>query len=339
MNDLIEDMRQDLDALNAVAEKRAVGYLMNDQLSDEQANDAILPLEEREKYISEADFTVDARRAPFMSRYLAPLKQLNTLIGYVKDDFGDRGSDLLKQKQDQFLKNTLDMNVAGISKYVSREDKKYIKAAVEDIYKKMVKSEDCKQQKQELFSYLDQLVARGNAGLTEYNGALDALTAAYKSSNPNPPTPEQLAQLEENAYNAYCKVYDDYVLNYELAEARVKLRDPDYAQKMDSMLTLMFQNMEDLGAELQEAYTDLRQAQSQQLDQDQMREAEDRFLRLYHRAIVADLSKVSNDSHLNNRPKTFFETMGNVIENNVMASLFRLGRSANKYRKAMNNTI
>ena len=67
-------------------------------------------------------------------------------------------------------------------------------------------------------------------------------------------------------------------MNYELAEARVKLRDPDYAQKMDGMLTLMFQNMEDLGAELQEAYTDLRQAQSQQLDQDQMREAEDRFL-------------------------------------------------------------
>ena len=124
-----------------------------------------------------------------------------------------------------------------------------------------------------------------------------------------------------------------------MAEVRVKLRDPGYAQQMDGMLTLMFQNMEDLGAELKEAYTDLRQAQSQQLDQDQMREAEDRFLRLYHRAIVADLSKVSNDSHLNNRPKTFFETMGNVIENNVMASLFRLGKSANKYRKAMNNTI
>ena len=124
-----------------------------------------------------------------------------------------------------------------------------------------------------------------------------------------------------------------------MAEVRVKLRGPDYAQQMDGMLAPMFQTMEDLGAELQEAYTGLRQAQSQQLDQDQMREAEDRFLRLYHRAIVADLSKVSNDSHLNNRPKTFFETMGNVIENNVMASLFRLGKSANKYRKAMNNTI
>lgn len=98
-------------------------------------------------------------------------------------------------------------------------------------------------------------------------------------------------------------------MNYELAEARVKLRDPDYAQQMDGMLAPMFQTMED------------------------------RFLRLYPRAIVADLSKVSNDSHLNNRPKTFFETMGNVIENNVMASLFRLGKSANKYRKAMNNTI
>ena len=124
-----------------------------------------------------------------------------------------------------------------------------------------------------------------------------------------------------------------------MAEVRVKLRGPDYAQQMDGMLAPMFQTMEDLGAELQEAYTGLRQAQSQQLDQDQMREAEDRFLRLYHRAIVADLSKVSNDSHLNNRPKTFFETMGNVIENNVMASLFRLGKSANKYRKAMSNTI
>lgn len=94
-----------------------------------------------------------------------------------------------------------------------------------------------------------------------------------------------------------------------MAEVRVKLRGPDYAQQMDGMLAPMFQTMED------------------------------RFLRLYHRAIVADLSKVSNDSHLNNRPKTFFETMGNVIENNVMASLFRLGKSANKYRKAMNNTI
>ena len=124
-----------------------------------------------------------------------------------------------------------------------------------------------------------------------------------------------------------------------MAEVRVKLRDPDYAQKMDGMLALMFQTMEDLGAELQEAYTGLRQAQLQQQDQDQMREAEDRFLRLYHRAIVADLSKVSNDSQLNKKPQTFFETMGNVIENNVMASLFRLGRSANKYRKAMNNTI
>ena len=339
MNDLIEEMRQDLDALNAVAEKRAVGYLMNDKLSAEQANEVILPLAEREKYISEANFTENARKTPFMSRYLTPLKNLNKLIDYVKDDCGNMGSDLLKKGQADFLKSTLDMNLAEISKYVSREDTKYIETASNDVYQKMTKGEDCEQQKQELFNYLDQLVERGKARLEGYENAINALIAAYKSDNPNPTTPEELALMKENAYNAYCKVYDDYVVNYELAEVRVKLRDPDYAQKMDGMLAPMFETMEDLGAELQEAYTGLREAQSQQLDQDQMREAEDHFLRLYHKAILADLSKVSNDSQLNSKPQTFFETMGNVIENNVMASLFRLGRSANKYRKAMNNTI
>ena len=339
MNDLIEDMRQDLDALNAVAEKRAVGYLMNDKLSAKQANGAILSLADRERFIAEADFTEAARKAPFMSRYLTPLKQMTFMADFIKNNLGPMGDAMVKAKQTQLLEDGLESNLKDLGMYMSREAKEYIDNAKNGIYEKMIKEEDCEQQRKELFQYLDQLMERANAGLKGYTDAFDALVEAYKSDNPNPPTPEQLAQLKENAYTAYCKAHDDHVLNYELAEVREKLRDPDYAQKMDSMLTLMFQNMEDLGAELQEAYTDLRQAQSQQLDQDQMREAEDRFLRLYHRAIVADLSKVSNDSHLNSRPKTFFETMGDVIENNVMASLFRLGRSANKYRKAMNNTI
>ena len=339
MNDLIEDMRQDLDALNAVAEKRAVGYLMNDKLSAKQANGAILPLADRERFIAEADFSENARKAPFMGRYLTPLKQMTMLVEFVEANLGPMGYGMIKNGHTERLKDDLESSKKDLGMYMSREAKEYIDKAIDGVYKKMTKGEDCEQQRKELFNYLHQLMERGKAGLEGYTDALDALTDAYKSDNPNPPMPEDLAVLKENAYNAYCKVHDDHVLNYELAEVREKLRDPDYAQKMDGMLALMFQTMEDLGAELQEAYTGLRQAQLQQQDQDQMREAEDRFLRLYHRAIVADLSKVSNDSQLNKKPQTFFETMGNVIENNVMASLFRLGRSANKYRKAMNNTI
>lgn len=336
MNSMISSMKKDLDVLNDATkdEVKVKGYFMNENLNQVSKERFTKRMAEREKFMLEADQYQG--RGVFTSNYqtivCGPKNDFESLKTIITDILPKhfKGGQPERPGQSDGAKKLVDETLQNVKPYLSKEEVQHVETDTLAIYHKMKYGVDCKAQVAALCTYLDRIEARGRAEANEYDTVCKELQKAYKDNKPA----EELAQLKERAYDAYCEAHRSYIVNYALAEVREKLEDPEQRAAMDETLEPMFRDQENDGETLQALYNALRDAQDQQ-DEELIREMESAFLHQYYDMILNDLEKPNNDGVKDQEPDTFFDIMAEVICENLMASLKRLGTAAIKYSKIL----
>lgn len=137
---------------------------------------------------------------------------------------------------------------------------------------------------------------------------------------------EQIRQLEEQVYESYSALERADTMHTTFTTLRKMLRDPEKQIEVEAVLKQWFEDPEYSGPQLQEAYQAYRAAQVSKSED--LLQRERNFLQLYALAVdkqLREYQEVKNRHYDKRKPESFFSLMADVISENLVASLSRLG--------------
>lgn len=230
----------------------------------------------------------------------------------VQEKFFDVVKNPADKEEFETLKRELNEGLDHITEGFERFD-----AAVEHLKSRLERKNPLFQQEEELKQRLDTYRTARSSGRA---------------------TPEELERMEREFCESYAVLRRAKILDSQrFVDFRKAILNPEAREDVNENLRGWFADTTNHGAELREAYEVFRAAEAEQAQD--WEQKLNQFLEIYRSALVVRLSRMEEVLRQPvdmKKPGNFIKAMGGVLEENLKASLWRMGFfTARRYKNIM----